>query len=156
MALPSEASASALQAFLLEYVPLARAAQIRVDAYDGSCLKVSAPLDANINDKGTAFGGSLYNLCVIAGWGMTCLLSQELGLDGDLVVAKGEIDYLRPLRGDLAAQVYRPEALALQHFHDYFLRKGRASLMHEIEVLDESGQPCVRFKGKYAIVKTEA
>lgn len=145
-------SAKALEAFLHTYVPLAQAAKIRVDAYDGQNLQVSAPLEDNINDKGTAFGGSLYNVCVITGWGLTSLLCKEFGFDGDIVVAKAEIDYLTPCKKDLHAFVQRPPDEILEIFCERFKRKKRAALSHAVEIRNEHDELCVRFTGKYAIV----
>ncbi len=141
-----------LQAFVEGHVPLVAAAGIEVQGYDGNTLRIAAPLDKNINDKGTAFGGSLYNLCVVTGWGMTWLTAQELGLKGDIVVAKGEIDYLRPLRGDLLATVHAPDEAARQHFLESYRKRGKAVLSQRIMVPNEHGEDCVHFIGKYAIV----
>ncbi len=148
----SEQARQALQAFVTQHVPLVAAAGIEVDHYDAQSLVLSAPLDKNINDKGTAFGGSLYNLCVVTGWGLTWLLSQELQLAGEIVVAKGEIEYLRPLRGRLIATVARPEQDALCHFKAGYARRGKAVLQQTVTIPDETGTPCVRFQGKYALV----
>lgn len=145
-------TAESLEAFLSANVPLARAANIRVEAYDGATLRARAPLEPNINDKGTAFGGSLYNLCVTTGWGMTSLKCGELDLRGDIVVAKAEIEYLSPLKEDLVAVVNSPNEEELAHFVANFRRRGRAAMTHQVVISDSDGQPCVRFKGKYAIV----
>ena len=147
-----EQAAQTLQRFVDQHVPLVAAAGITVDRYDQNGLVLSAPLDKNINDKGTAFGGSLYNLCVVTGWGLTWLLSQELELDGDIVVAKGEIDYLRPLRDRLVASVARPDTEALAHFKASYARRGKAVLQQQVSIPDEYGKPCVTFVGKYALV----
>jgi thioesterase domain-containing protein len=141
-----------LEDFVIEHLPLARAAGIRVDEYSGGTLVVSAPLDKNINDKGTAFGGSLYNLCVITAWGMTDLKAKELGLEGDIVVAKGEIDYLRPLRGRLIAKVVAPSDADLLHIKKSYESRGKATFNLEVVILDENQNACVQFKGKYAVL----
>jgi len=148
-----ERAGEALATFVKTYVPLASAAALQVDSYDGSTLVLSAPLDKNINDKGTAFGGSLYNLCVTAGWGMTSLKCQELGLTGDIVVAKGEIEYLAPLKSRLIATILAPTDEQLRHFKDSYTRRGRAAITQSVVIPDESGAPCARFVGRYAIVK---
>ncbi|WP_197473590.1 YiiD C-terminal domain-containing protein, partial [Oleiphilus sp. HI0066] len=57
-------AARALQDFFMLNVPLARAAEISVHSYDGNRLVFEAPLDPNTNDKGTAFGGSIYVIAV--------------------------------------------------------------------------------------------
>ena len=143
-----------LEEFLIKHVPLASAAALSVDGYDKHSLLISAPLEKNINDKGTAFGGSLYIVCVSAGWGMTYLKSQELGLDGDLVIAKAEIEYLSPLKDRLIAKAMAPSADDLANFQQRFKAKGKAALNIEVELDNEQGKPCVRFHGKYAIVKS--
>jgi len=144
--------AEKLGQFVLENLPLARAAGICVDEYSGDKLVVSAPLDKNINDKGTAFGGSLYNLCVITAWGMTDLKAKELGLKGDIVVAKGEIDYHRPLRGRLIATVSAPSREEIKQIKKSYESRGKAIFHLKVSVLDEQGKPCVSFKGKYAVL----
>ena len=145
-------TAASLEAFLRAEVPLARAAQICVKSYDGVTLTATAPLELNINDKGTAFGGSLYNLCVTAAWGMTSLKCGELDLKGDIVVAKAEIEYLKPLREDLVAVVHAPTKEELEHFVFSFRQRSRAAMTHQVIISDEDGQAVVRFKGKYALV----
>jgi len=40
---------------------------IRVAAFNGTSLTLRAPLRPNVKDKGTAFGGGLYALLVLAG-----------------------------------------------------------------------------------------
>lgn len=145
-------TAEKLEHFVLEHLPLARAAGITVDAYTGDALVVSAPLDKNINDKGTAFGGSLYNLCVITAWGMTDLKAKELGLKGDIVVAKGEINYLRPLRGRLVAKVDSPSSEDLHRIKKSYASRGKATFVLKVLICDEDHHSCVEFKGKYAVL----
>ena len=49
-------------------IPLTQAMQLEVSAWDGKTLVLSVPLAANINDKGTAFAGSITALGSITGW----------------------------------------------------------------------------------------
>lgn len=148
-----EIASRALQDFFMLNVPLARAAQISVHSYDGEKLVFKAPLEPNINDKGTAFGGSMYVLCVSAAWGMSSIKAQELGLDGELVVAKAEIEYLRPLSESLRAEATSPNEESLQHFKDSFERHGKAVFELEVVANNSEGKACGRFKGKYALLK---
>ncbi len=147
-----ESLAKDLDAFLKEYLPLARAAGVNVDSYDGLVLQVSAPLDLNINDKLTAFGGSLYNLCVIAAWGMADLKAKELEFKGDIVVAKGEITYLKPLRSRLVAKAFSPDKDMLEKALHFYETKGKAVFTISAQILDEQQQVCVEFQGKYAVL----
>ena len=144
--------AEELDDFLRTHLPLARAAGVKVERYTGDKLIASAPLDKNINDKGTAFGGSLYNICVIAAWGMTHLKSLEMGLKGDIVVAKGEINYLRPLTSQLMATAIAPTPELIARAKQGFVDRGKAIFSIKVEILDQENQPCVEFEGKYAVL----
>ena len=144
--------AETLGEFLSAHLPLARAAGVQVDSYSGEALVASAPLDKNINDKGTAFGGSLYNICVIAAWGMTHLKAKELGFDGDIVVAKGEINYLRPLVGRLIATATSPDSDALVRAEQGYKDRGKAIFNIQVTVKDDQQLACVEFVGKYAVL----
>ena len=92
-------------AFIQRHLPAAINMGIEVVAYDGDTLQCRAPLSLNYNDKLTAFGGSLYVLCVLTCWGMVYLRTRERGLDGDLVVSKGEIEYRAPVAGEFFSAV---------------------------------------------------
>lgn len=146
-------AARAIQDFFLLNVPLARAAEISVRSYDGQTLIFEAPLEPNINDKGTAFGGSTYVLCVAAAWGMSSIKAKELGLEGELVVAKAEVEYIRPLSETIQAEVQSPSNEQMAHFKQSFETRGKAAFVLESVVNNSEGKPAVRFKGKYALLK---
>ena len=67
-----EAALRDLESQLLA-MPPARALQPRVAGYSDGRLRLYAPLAANVNDKGSAFGGSLSSLMTLAAWGLTSL-----------------------------------------------------------------------------------
>ena len=83
--------AERLQGFLDEHIPLTRAIQLRVASLDDSGLRLEAPLAPNVNDKGTAFGGSLASLLTLAGWGLLWTRCQQSGWNCDIVIHRGEI-----------------------------------------------------------------
>ena len=91
-------AAARLQAKFLREIPLTRHLGLRVDDYAGDELRVSAPLGPNVNDKGTAFAGSLNALMTLAGWGLVHLRLQEAGEDCDIVIHKGELAFTAPIR----------------------------------------------------------
>ena len=141
-----------LQDFMHAHVPLAKAGGITVSHYDGQSLSMTAPLALNINDKGTAFGGSLQNLSVMLCWGMTFLKAKEMNLPGDIVVASSDMQFLRPLKEDLVATVRSPAEDVLEQFSAYFKEKGRASIKYEVEVLNAAGEVCATCKAKFALL----
>ena len=74
---------------------------ISVNDFDGHQLSLVAPLVHNSNDKGTAFGGSLYCLAVMSCWSwfyLRCLNTriEPIGVP-NIVVTKASIDYLLPV-----------------------------------------------------------
>ena len=59
----------ALESFVLENIPLTRAMALSVHCRGPDRLQLKAPLAANVNDKGTGFGGSQVALATLAAWG---------------------------------------------------------------------------------------
>lgn len=90
----------ALEQLLGRHIPLAAAMQIAVRDHDEHTLTVTAPLGPNANHYGSAFGGSLYTVALVAGWG---LASLKLAGRGMVVVQHAEADYRRPVREELVA-----------------------------------------------------
>src|SRR5512133_1089646 len=91
-------------AALYQAMPPVAALQVRVAGFDGATLRLQAPLAANINDKGCAFGGSLVSLMTLAGWGLVWLRLRDAGIAADVFVADSQVRYRAPLFADLAAQ----------------------------------------------------
>ena len=63
---PDRPGPAALEAFLHEKIPLTRAMGLRVAESSAARLVLEAPLAANVNHLGTAFGGSLHALPTLA------------------------------------------------------------------------------------------
>ena len=101
--MPPEAALAALSRHFAGMPPVA-AMQPRILDWRDGVLTLGAPLAANLNDKGNAFGGSLCSLMTIAGWGLAFLQLAEAGLDADIYVADSRIRYLKPVYEDLVAQ----------------------------------------------------
>ena len=85
-------------------MPPVAAMQVSIAGYDGTRLRLHAPLARNVNDKGCAFGGSLASLMTLASWGLVALRVQAAGLEADVFVADSQVRYLAPLFADLEAE----------------------------------------------------
>ncbi len=143
--------AEKLTEFVQQYLPTAVHMEISIQDYDSQQLTLHAPLAPSINDKGTAFGGSIYVVAVMACWGMVYLRCVEEGLEPDIVVAKADIEYLKPVTGDIVAQsVSAPEA-DWQLFFSHFAERGKAKMELCSEVVI-NGEVAARFRGLYAIL----
>lgn len=128
-------------AFLLELqrsIPLTRAMAITACDYDGQRLELSAPLDANVNDKGTGFAGSLTALATLAGWSLTTLYARDLGENVNVVAAESHVRYLRPVTADFTAQVSLPDTSLCERFQERLQSRGKASLPLTIQIYDQA------------------
>ena len=140
---------TALEHTLHAEIPISLAMGIRVAGYDGAILKLAAPLAPNINHKSTAFGGSLYSLAVLCGWGMLHLKLAEAGLHKHIVIQESNIRYLRPVGQDMQAECCLDDA-ALQNFLQTLGKYGRARLSLDV-VITHDNQPAVKFSGRYVV-----
>ena len=68
---------------------------------------MQAPLAPNINNKGTAFGGSIASICLFGGWAVSTLAFLERGIDNtEIVVFSNEMTFERPARGLLNVRAF--------------------------------------------------
>lgn len=127
----------------------------RVYAIDAEVLSLSAPLDLNINDKGTAFGGSIASLCTITGWSMCWLIARQLDLECDMVVYESNMSYSRPITKDFIAEVSFPNEDQIQIIKAKMSEKNKAALELEV-VINENEKECVKYTGKYAFIQKKS
>jgi thioesterase domain-containing protein len=143
--------AADLEKRILTDIPLARHIGVRVTQFDGSSLVLTAPFEANSNHKGTAFGGSLFSVAVLAGWALLSAKLREHGVGGELVIQDSRVSYLAPVTGELIARATLPAAPELERFMravDRY-RKGRVRLHVAIE---HAGHQAVQFEGTFALL----
>ncbi len=150
-ALHSPATLDVLNAHFDAMPPVA-ATGIRASAFDGEELRLVAPLAANVNDKGCAFGGSLASLMTLAGWGWLMLSLRDAGMVAEVYVADSQIRYLAPLYDDLVGSA----RLAPDQDWPVILRclqdrqRARASL--HARVLDARGAVVATLSARFALI----
>ena len=146
-------SASALDALNAHFagMPPVAALQPAIDAWHDGHLRLSAPLAANVNDKGCAFGGSLVSLMTLAGWGVATLALERAGLHADVFVASSEVRYRAPLFADLEA-VANAGAAELAAFVAALRDNGRASLCLDACVPLPGGGSACDMRSRYVAI----
>lgn len=88
-------------------IPLLDAMQLSFVDYGDLALTMEAPLAPNINNKGTAFGGSIASICLFGGWAVATLAFSENDIHNtEIVVFKNEMTFERPARGLLEVRAY--------------------------------------------------
>ena len=142
--------ASALQEFLYRQIPITEAMGVEVQFPPDGSLALGAPLVRNHNHLGTAFGGSLSALLILAGY---ALLWRELNQPGlHIVVRDTGISYRRPVHEDLRVVCAHPGEEMLATFRDGLLRKGRARIRLEMKA-EAAGQTAVEAWGVFVGVR---
>ena len=136
----------------LQSMPPVAALRLRIGDADGERLHLHAPLAANINDKGCAFGGSLASLMTLAGWGLISLRLAEAGVDADVFVADSEIRYRAPLFADLHAVAELAEGESWAAFFETLQAKGRARLGVDARVVLPEGGLATECRSRYAAI----
>ena len=127
-----------------------RAMGITADSYDGNQLRLSAPASPNLNDKQTAFAGSSYSIAALSGWSLLFVKLVERGIDADIAVYKGEINYIKPATGDFYAICNTPERAIIEFFFDTLATRKKAKITLS-SVVHDAESPVVDFIGKYSV-----
>lgn len=136
--------------FLHEKIPLARAMDARVESIGAKGLVITAPMKANHNHLGTAFGGSIAALATLAGYAM---LWQALGdRDAHVVIRDSQMGFRHPVTGTLRAVCPQPDETELKKFRARFARAGKARITLRV-TLEENERVCVSFTGTYVAIR---
>jgi thioesterase domain-containing protein len=152
--LPAPDPALATLAALYQAMPPVAALQLRVAGFDGTTLRLHAPLAANVNDKGCAFGGSLVSLMTLAGWGLLWLRLHDAGVRADVFVADSQVHYRAPLFDDLASQARLADGASIDAFLDRLRIRGRAGIAIAARVDRPDGGIAAECQARYVAVVT--
>tara|TARA_B100001063_G_scaffold137031_1_gene128078 strand:- start:4004 stop:4444 length:441 start_codon:yes stop_codon:yes gene_type:complete len=140
-----------LEKKLHKEIPLTKLMKLKINTYNEKELITSAPLNININDKGTAFGGSLSTMTIISSWSLCWLISKELGIDSkNIVVIKNENSYLKPVRKDIICHTQKPSKEEISILKEKIDKKGSASIKINSKIIEDN-EICVKFEGIYVI-----
>ncbi|MDP8985791.1 MAG: thioesterase domain-containing protein [Pseudomonadota bacterium] len=113
---------------------LARHLGIVVERADEHGIVLCAPLGANANGQGTAFGGSLFSVAVLAGWAWVTRYLDAAQLGGDAVIQESTIRYLVPVHAELRATLVPPTATHVEKFRNMLRRAGRGRIQLEVRI----------------------
>lgn len=138
-------------------IPLSQAMALSVVSFEKNSLETKAQFLPNRNVMGTAFAGSLYSVQALTGWGMLWLQLQLAGIDdADIVLASGDIQYLKPLSSDLVTRCHFADVVEIKGSLSGLKQLGKVRLKVSCSVIDTSsddGQTEIvsRFVGDYVI-----
>jgi thioesterase domain-containing protein len=145
-------NATALERYLHEKIPLARAMEVHVEACRLERLVLTAPLRPNHNHLGTAFGGSLSVLATLAGYSYLWVALGDAG--GHIVIRASKMNFQRPVRGELRAICRGAAEEALAQFRFRYAARGKARLNLAVTI-EEAGEIAVEFEGTFVAIAPE-
>lgn len=132
-------------------VPLFRAMNASLEKWDGNLLVMKAPLEPNINDKGTAFGGSLVTLSYLTGWAITRINILQNGENADIMVTSSVIQFLRPVHGEIIAECQQPACSEVKYLLDRYRQYGKANWNIEIIIQTNDKKTAVICNCQYVV-----
>lgn len=139
-----------LQTTILQAIPLARAMQLQVIKVDSeSGLHLFAPLQPNSNHTGSAFGGAIGSLLVLAGWGWMQLANESVGYSCNVVVQHTEGYYQRPCNEDLKVVCPAADESDWQRYCKIYKKHGRARLKLQPQLIKADGSVASSLVAEY-------
>ncbi|MET0893102.1 MAG: YiiD C-terminal domain-containing protein [Pseudoxanthomonas sp.] len=140
-----------LRAVTCALLPLA-AIQARIVGADDQRLWMEAPLAANLNDKGSAFGGSMTSLMTYSGWALVALQLRQAGVRADVFVADSSVRYLKPLYADLRAEARLAPGQSWEIFLATLAQRGRARIHVRARMTLPEGDVMADLAGRYVAI----
>lgn len=116
---------------------------VRVDS-----IRIGGRLHDHRNHKGTAFGGSLYEIALLACYGLFFSILESRGFSTrEIVIASGEIRYRAPVNDDFEShcEISPP---TLEDFLWKMKSTGQADLQMTSHVTCQ-GRTCARFEARF-------
>jgi thioesterase domain-containing protein len=141
--------ASFLQGLIDVDIALAKHIGVVVESVDDHTLVLRAPLEPNANHKGTAFGGSLYSLAALAGWGWTTRYLAIRGISVEVVIQESNMRFLQPVHGELRAHLLAPGAADIDKLRKMLERAGRGRIQLRVELRNGTAVAAL-FEGLFA------
>jgi len=139
-----------LQDVLHTEIPLTKHIGLSVVEHTDLSLTLSAPIENNINHKCTAFGGSIYSVSVLSGWGLIYLVLKKHNLSGHIVIQESNTKFIKPVNTDIKAKCSFSSTNQYDKFINMYKRKGvaRIKLISKISCNNENS---VTFNGTYVV-----
>ena len=128
-------------------IPISKAMDVSVVSLSETRAELAAPLKPNINHEGTAFGGSVSSLALLASWSLvTTVLDGVEGRFDYVVVQDSSVEFLRPISSDFSAVA--TFSASVDDFLKTLLKHARARVSVGAEVVC-GGVVCARLSARF-------
>ena len=145
-----------LQQLITRKMPVTQYLDFSFDQYDENGLVLSAPLKPNINHRGTAFGGSISMLAILAGYGMTLLLLEDCNTPYHIVIQNENVTFLNPIKKNFKVLCTKPKPSDFKKLKDMLLKKGKGRIyQHCLICEDDSSIEAAKLEGSFVVIKDD-
>ena len=136
---------------MFQAIPLTRFMGITLLDERDDGLILGAPLHLNVNDKGTAFAGSLSALIQVTGWELWRYWLEQTVTESYAVAAVDvHIHYQKPVISDFQARAILPAER--NELLSTLLKRGRCKVETMISVRDKEGEKA-QARVSYALLR---
>lgn len=146
-----EITCQTVQEYLHRHIPLSKAMEVSVDSLQDGVI-MTAPLDPNLNHRGTAFGGSISTLAILSAWTLVHVRLQTQSIPHRLVIRRNTVDYLQPITGEVWVHCRNPSVEKWNRFLEALTRKGKGRILLDAEIRSDE-RLAGTFQGEYVALR---
>lgn len=144
-------SESAMTARLHQLIPMSQNIGVMVSRLNAGVVELTAPLAPNTNHAGTAFGGSVYSLGVLACWTLAAHRIGSDGLAATVVIAEGQVTYQRPVTSGFTARCELSDDRAWERATRSLRLHGKGLLVLDARIFCEA-ELAATFSGRFVLM----
>lgn len=126
--------------YIHDHIPITFHLGVKVKAYDGRSVALSAPIAPNLNHRNTAFGGSLSALAILSGWALLHLKLKEQDMRSRLVIQKSSFEFSDPIDSDFEATCSMPSDELFEKFLRTLKKYKKARIQLKSRITSASGK----------------
>lgn len=140
------------QEYIYTNIPVTKAMGMTIKELSIKAVVLSAPIQENINHRGSAFGGSIDSLFLTTGWAFIRFLIDHYTPTPIIVGSRGETNFQKPVLDDFESVLEIPSDADVDLFLNTFERFGKARISLSASIT-QNEQICASFTGDYVVVK---
>lgn len=143
--------AKELTKYILSNIPVLTSVNLTVTELTENSISLTAPLYENRNHYGSAFGGSIATVGIVAGWAILTYKIKEEKVPTTLVIKNSHTEYMRPVKDEFYAEV-KIDDENWKTLKNKFAEKGKAGLEVTSRIIS-NGEICAEQKSIYVCIQ---
>lgn len=140
-----------LLAYLQLHIPISEAMGISVLEAREELVRLQFPLEANINHRQTAFGGSASSAAILAAWSLLWVRLRSFDGQPRLVIRSNSMEYMQPISSDFVASTLPVESEDWDRFLNGLRRRGMGRIQVRA-IVQTKENVCADFTGVFAAI----